>query len=379
MSGVTVDRTGSIVEMLGLYSARLESLREDLLALHQKVKSLTSDFQSSLTAALAVAEPSNPGSATDLLDLVDEADAFAARDPEIGAEIEFFHEEIAPLQFADGTSIQAPADDLERITGIDATAAETLGGFGIRTYSDLAGIDTDEAVAIGMLLGDADRISREGWIEQAIARSDDGTAHEYAGLDIGREPAAATTPATTSAGAIDIDATTAMAESPEPEPTPLTIDPFFDNIVIEQDPTTRQLIKAAAALAEAIAAQKQRERLAAEDSASADVVAISTAANIASGTNSGPDSDSGSDTAAVPPSTTGAEIIDLAAHRVQSRTRRSRPRAIAASLVLLLLAGVAVGTSAEHILGFDMTALASCGEALLLGDTSCVDLPASIL
>lgn len=365
MGGVTVERTSSIIEMLELYSARLSALRAEMLAIHQEVENLATDFAISLDAARTAAECALTAAELPPPELTPAADALASSDPEIGTEIEIFSEDTTLFDRTGTIDAEQRTDDLTGIDGIDDTAAETLSGFGIHTYSDLARIDDDEAIAIGMVLGDADRVSRECWVEQAavMAQADDR-----------REPAEALAEAVIAHPIADIDDASDVRSLPR-QATAVTIDPIFEDMVLEQDPTTRQLIMAAASLAQAIAAQKERERSGAAQSA--EIISLPPPAATATGsTKTAAASEPSKPT--LGPTTTGAEVIDIAARRVSKSPTKRRPRAIAASLLMLLLTGVAVGASGEH-LGFDMTTLTNCGEALLHGDTTCVDLPASIL
>lgn len=348
-------QAGELADHVELYSKKLESIRADLLAVHQKVESLAADFQAVMAIATAAAEASSPAPS---LSGMSGEEAFAALDPVIGTEIELIADDDSDVLAAAAQT----SDDLTRIAGIDATAAETLDGFGIGSFEALAQIDTDEAAAIGMVLGDPERVDREGWIDQASALLDESAAPPVS-IEC---DAPIVSIASRIENSDDTEASTTAA--------PVATDPLLDDIIIEPDPTTSKLVMAAAALAKAVAAQEERASGSATAASTADVIEFAAFKAEPAPAASGGDESTPSSAAAVPAGE--AQVIDLAAKRIAPLTRR-RPRAIAASLVVLLIASVAVGLSAEPILGFDLTTVASCSEAVLQGDASCMGLATS--
>lgn len=353
MSSVTMGMADELAQQAELYSKKLESIRADLLAVHQKVESLAADYQ----AVIAIATASAAAAPAPTLSGISSVDSFAAIDPAIGTEIELIADDEGDTLFADSET----SDDLTRIDGIDATAAETLDGFGIGSFEALAQIDTDEAAAIGMVLGDPERVDREGWIDQASALLEESAAQP----NLIEHDA----PVASIANEIENSDDTETSATAAP---PVAADPILDDIVIEPDPTTSRLVLAAAALAKAVAAQEERASDAAANAGTADVIEFT-----AFKAEQAPAASSESPSAEAATVSGGeAKVIDLAAKRFAPFTRR-RPRAIAASLVVLLVASVAVGSAAEPILGFDLTTVASCSEAVLQGDASCMGLPTS--
>lgn len=59
------------------------------------------------------------------------------------------------------------SEQLTLIKGIDSKAAGLLNSNGIHSFSDIAALTADDVAELGRMLGDARRICREGWIEQA--------------------------------------------------------------------------------------------------------------------------------------------------------------------------------------------------------------------
>lgn len=372
MSGVTVRQSDTISAMLELYSERLESLRADMRAAHEQAESLAADFRSLLETAMTAEQAAMQNDPTSSVE------PFATRDPEVGSEIEILVEagsagtlEQDELASIAGEAAAAPVsgsdDDLTTIDGIDSAAAEALQGFGIGSYSALAAIDNDEATVIGMVLGDAERVEREGWIEQASAMASEPPSF---GLDTSAVTLNASSPELPPAFTAQAKASDG-SEIATPK-IPVAIDPVFEDIFIDQDPTTRQLILAAATLAKTVAAEKERERTQAISAPSATLIEFGPAAAAAAAAATGAGAETKTEDKAAAP----AALIDLAARRSAWQHRR-RPRAIAASLVVLLIAGIAVGATSDQILGFDLSTVATCGEELLLGNTSCIELPAS--
>lgn len=78
----------------------------------------------------------------------------------------------SPPQRSTPPSAPAAKDDLTTIKGIGATFEQALNRLGIATFAQLARCDADElAGRLGRV--SAERIRREGWIEQAQARADE--------------------------------------------------------------------------------------------------------------------------------------------------------------------------------------------------------------
>ncbi|KAB2920559.1 MAG: hypothetical protein F9K29_01605 [Hyphomicrobiaceae bacterium] len=69
-------------------------------------------------------------------------------------------------------------DQLPLVRGIDEAAVAALADRGVTTFAGIAALSADDVAAIGQLLGDARRISKECWIEQAALLADGvATAH----------------------------------------------------------------------------------------------------------------------------------------------------------------------------------------------------------
>jgi predicted flap endonuclease-1-like 5' DNA nuclease len=58
-------------------------------------------------------------------------------------------------------------EELERIVGIGPAAARSLAGWGVTRLADVAAWSADDAAYIGERLGEAGRVEREMWVEQA--------------------------------------------------------------------------------------------------------------------------------------------------------------------------------------------------------------------
>jgi predicted flap endonuclease-1-like 5' DNA nuclease len=73
-------------------------------------------------------------------------------------------------------TIKSPAvpDDLTEIDGIGLTFAQALNNIGIRTFAQLAAQNPDDLAQRLAVRVTADRIRRDGWIEQARAKSGNG-------------------------------------------------------------------------------------------------------------------------------------------------------------------------------------------------------------
>ncbi|MDX2258412.1 MAG: hypothetical protein NW205_05790 [Hyphomicrobiaceae bacterium] len=126
---------------------------------------------------------------------------------------------VAPPPVA-SPSAQAPADDLERISGIDAATARILAANGVTAFKQIAGWTAADVARIDAAIGTPGAVSRGGWIEEAniLAR---GGETEYArrrrvGLVVPQPPPAA--PAAAAAPAAP--AAAAMATTSAPSATP---------------------------------------------------------------------------------------------------------------------------------------------------------------
>ncbi|MBI1384624.1 MAG: hypothetical protein GC150_06915 [Rhizobiales bacterium] len=66
-----------------------------------------------------------------------------------------------------GPAMAPGEDDLTLVAGIDAWTASMLGGHGITTYADIAGLEAEHVRALNAALGERGRVERQNWIEQA--------------------------------------------------------------------------------------------------------------------------------------------------------------------------------------------------------------------
>ena len=65
--------------------------------------------------------------------------------------------------------VEAPADDLKRISGIGPKLQQVLNGLGVWRYADIAAWSEAETQRFDERLGLSGRIQRDGWVEQAKA------------------------------------------------------------------------------------------------------------------------------------------------------------------------------------------------------------------
>lgn len=377
-------KVATIAEMLELYSERLVALQDELCAVSGKLTTLSSDLRDIITATNLALE------AADIGGLQTRNDAGSGRS---AAVIGFGAGDITVAPPAERSAIVAavedlietdPArsDDLTLIAGIDAQVIETLHGFGIQTFAAIAGIGGEEATAIGMLLGDADLISRESWIEQAEILADGGLTAYARFVRSSDNPnvsdgfTADTLPVPAAVTKIDAD-TAPRIETARPAlqlieggKQPLVLP--LDDLVLEHDQMVSDLLQSAAAIARSNAGvaepplQMPPEFAALPASVSTATAATETAEPEAAAPATGP----GRVVAGT------AEIIDLASRR-KVAPRRRRPIAIAASLAVVIAVGTTMTISADRLLGLDLAAITSCGEALIAGNPSCLHLPAS--
>lgn len=302
MSFVIEDGKRTLMDALHAYSAELASLRADMSATQSKVEALTASLEAIIELAGTAGEP-------------------VAQAEDASAEVAIADPAPAPIETADAadetaTDIDAapaqtaPGDDLTLIAGIDTAAAETLTGFGITSFDTLAQLAADEAEAIGMILGDAGRISRESWIDQASVLATGGlTAYARIRLQDTGEIEGITSGTAAADDATSTEATQTDVAAEIETATPLAV---------------------------------------IEPAAAADPVAPST-----------------------------AMIVSIADVRKAPRARKRRPLAIAASLAMLLATGISLGMSVDQ-LGVNLAAVTTCGEALIIGDGTCVGLSSSM-
>lgn len=372
-----------IAEMLELYSARLVALQDELCAVSGKLATLSSDLRDIVAAARPALESAaigglqtcnDAGSGQSAAELGFGAGAITVAPPA---------ERSAIAKAVDDLIETAPAtsDELTLIAGIDAQVVETLHGFGIQTFAAIAGIGGEEATAIGMLLGDADRISRESWIEQAEILADGGLTAYARFVRSGdnskvwandwEEFAADALPAPTAVTEIEAD-TSPRIETARPAlqlieggKQPLVLP--LDDLVLDHDQTVSDLLQSAAAVARSSADGAEPSLLMPPElTALPAAVSTETAAPETAETETGP----GRAAAGT------AEIIDLASRR-KVAPRRRRPIAIAASLAVAITIATTMTISADRFLSLDLAAITSCGEALIAGNPSCLHLPAS--
>lgn len=348
MSVETTGPSGSIAEMLELYSKRLGALQDELCTVSSKLAVLSSDLTGIIAATR---DPVQIVTAT----VIPFISATAVSDTPQEA-VAIYPPAAGPIE-----PTPAPTQDLTLIAGIDTQVAETLQGFGIETFAAVSGIDPDEATAIGTMLGEPDRIFREHWIEQAEILAAGGlTAYaRFVRTDetVSIDPELAADRVSEIAATPEIGIVRPALQVIEGGKQP--VEPLFESLVLEHDETTSELLQTAAGIARTMVDEAASPRQ--QGIESAEPRANELAA---------PEAPTASTSART------AEIIDLASRRT-SAPRRRRPVAIAASLVVLIAAGITMTVPPERLLGLDFAAITSCGEALMSGNPSCLHLPVS--
>lgn len=289
MSFVIEDGKRTLLDALESYSAQLASLRADMSATQSKVEALAASLEMIIEAATKSGEQSAPVAET--------AAEVAIANPAPALVESHAAEETATEPETTPAPVSVTGDDLTLIAGIDAAAVETLTGFGITSFDTLAQLAADEAEAIGMILGDAGRISRESWLDQASVLATGGL--------------------------------TAYA------------------------------------------------RLRLQDTVETEAVAADTVTADNDASSAAPVAETAPAVTAEPAAPSTAMIVSLAEVRNAPRARKRRPLAIAASLAMLLATGISMGMSVDQ-LGINLAAVTTCGEALILGDGTCVGLPSSM-
>lgn len=100
------------------------------------------------------------------------AAALAGHAERLAAMLSVEHARAEPIRLV--MAPETPADqpllvreDLSLIRGVDSSAFAILLSFGVTHFRDIAAFKPDDVETLGRVLGDARRISREGWIEQA--------------------------------------------------------------------------------------------------------------------------------------------------------------------------------------------------------------------
>lgn len=289
MSFVIEDGKRTLLDALESYSAQLASLRADMSATQSNVEALAASLEMIIEAATKSGEQSAPVAET--------AAEVAIANPAPALVESHAAEETATEPETTPAPVSVTGDDLTLIAGIDAAAVETLTGFGITSFDTLAQLAADEAEAIGMILGDAGRISRESWLDQASVLATGGL--------------------------------TAYA------------------------------------------------RLRLQDTVETEAVAADTVTADNDASSAAPVAETAPAVTAEPAAPSTAMIVSLAEVRNAPRARKRRPLAIAASLAMLLATGISMGMSVDQ-LGINLAAVTTCGEALILGDGTCVGLPSSM-
>jgi predicted flap endonuclease-1-like 5' DNA nuclease len=90
--------------------------------------------------------------------------ALQSRADAIRAEIEHLR---ARPEDSGGLVMPQSSEQLTLIRGIDEAAATLLNAAGITAFADIAALTPEDVRELGQMVGDARRISRQGWIEQA--------------------------------------------------------------------------------------------------------------------------------------------------------------------------------------------------------------------
>ena len=76
-----------------------------------------------------------------------------------------------PKRTKTASVVEAPADDLKKISGIGPKLEQVLNGMGVRRYADVALWSDKDVKRFDEQLGFGGRIARDGWVEQAKALS----------------------------------------------------------------------------------------------------------------------------------------------------------------------------------------------------------------
>jgi predicted flap endonuclease-1-like 5' DNA nuclease len=449
-------------DLLESIKTQLESICADIAALHEKVESFSRDAKSLAAADLNEVPPARwpakPTHETSHLDALIEA--FEQALPEVGTDIDLTSFEPAEPDTVEPL-VEPISDDFTLICGIDAEAEQTLAGFDIFHFADLAALDDDEALAIGVVLGDAERVLRESWIAQADILASGGlTAYAQTLLRPVPELAPSLFMPELATDAPDQTEAVASLEAADCQDARLedrladSLQPVLGEIdrleiahlLVADDDSERnkephdahllQVANAAAALAavraeidsatvhEAAAhdtpdialreAETRDTRTDAyeelsEPSSAAPATSVEPsdaeaivhlgepeavesvqAADTEFGALTADNADDAETPAAAPSATIDAiagpasrtddNIIDFQSHFATARPRRRyRPRAIAASALLLLAAGATIGAVRSDWLAIDLTVVTQCSSELMRGNASCVYLPASLL
>lgn len=114
-----------------------------------------------------------------LVTLIAALEATEAEIASLVSRSETIRSEIAALRaLADEVPMQLvplSSQRLNLIRGVDDAAADLLNSLGITAFADIAALTPEDVQELGGMLGDARRISKEGWIEQAALLARDVT------------------------------------------------------------------------------------------------------------------------------------------------------------------------------------------------------------
>lgn len=171
----------TIASEIERHTAQLFHLKAGLARIQAEIDDLLTALEEASPTALAAAEHSETPPVATAPALEESRQELVELDKFITALEGAVATKLEPSCEAVPAAMLAPRrhpDDLTRIKGCNAAAAAKLAGLGFDSFVSIANLTAADLVRIGVELGDARRISRENWIEQAaLLRS--GTATHY--------------------------------------------------------------------------------------------------------------------------------------------------------------------------------------------------------